>query len=369
MRIGETSNHVDSLTMIPPTATAKPARVLFLADSGPEIGGGHLMRCLTLAGALRAQGSVCAFVARPDAAKILDAFAGPEVTQLPAIAGDVQSLAQQAEVLAADWDPEVVVVDHYGLVGYHETRLRAGGRRIVVLDDMVERRHDCDLLMDAAPDRTPEDYRRLLPPDAVVLTGPRHALLRPEFAAAREGALARRAEALPARRLLISLGLTDLLGITGRVVNLALPGLGELTVDVVVGAAAPSLTWLRRLQADDPRVRVHLETRAMAQLMTEADIAIGAGGSSTWERACLGLPAIDLILADNQRAVALELDRQGATLAVEARGEGFASRMTAALARLSTEAGLRTALSGASAALCDGEGARRVADAIMALVR
>ncbi len=285
------------------------------------------------------------------------------------MAGDMQSLAQQAEVLAADWRPDVVVVDHYGLIAWHETRLRTGGRRIVVLDDMAERRHDCDLLMDAAPDRTAEDYRPLLPPAAVILTGPRYALLRPEFAAARSGALARRAETMPARRLLISLGLTDLLGITGRVVNLIRPDLGELTVDVVLGAGAPSLTWLSRLQTDDPRVRVHVETRAMAQLMAEADVAIGAGGSSTWERACLGLPAIDLILADNQRPVALELDRQGATLAVEVHGEGFAGRVTTAFARLSTDARLRSALSETSAALCDGEGARRVADAIMSLVR
>jgi spore coat polysaccharide biosynthesis predicted glycosyltransferase SpsG len=112
-----------------------------------------------------------------------------------------------------------------------------------------------------------------------------------------------------------------------------------------------------------------VETLAMAGLMAEADIAIGAGGSSTWERACLGLPAIDLILADNQRAVALALDRQGATLAVEVQGEGFAGRMTTSFARLCAEAQLRTALSSASAASCDGEGSGRVADAILALVR
>ena len=355
--------------MIPPNATGKPFRVLFLADSGPEVGGGHLMRCLTLAGALQAQGADCAFVARPDAARILDAFGGRAVTQLPAVAGDMQALALQAEALANDWGPQVVVVDHYGLVAYHETRLRAGTRRIVVLDDLAERRHDCDLLMDAAPARTPEAYRAFLPADALILTGPRYALLRPEFAAARQAALGRRETALPPRRLLISLGLTDLRGITGRVVNLVRPALGELQVDVVLGAGAASLTWLRRLAADDPRLRVHVETLAMAGLMAEADIAIGAGGSSTWERACLGLPAIDLILADNQRAAALTLDHLAATLAVEVQGEGFAERMTTSFARLCAEAGLRTALSTASAALCDGEGARRMADAIIALVR
>ena len=354
--------------MIPPNATAKPARVLFLADSGPEIGGGHLMRCLTLAGALQAHGAVCAFVTRPDAAKVLEVFAGPEVVRLIAAGGDAQVLARQAEVLAADWDADAVVVDHYGLNAYHEGRLRAGGRRIVVIDDLADRRHDCDLLMDATPGRTPQDYRALLPAAAVVLTGPGHALLRPPFAAAREGALARRGGQGPARRVLVSLGLTDVRGITGRVFHLIRPALGDLELDIVLGRSAASLTWLQQLSTENPRIRVHVETAGMARLMTDADLAIGAGGSSTWERACLGLAAIDLILADNQRAVALDLDRQGATLAIEVQGDGFAQRMTTAFARLTAESDLRTALSRTSAALCDGLGAGRTAEAVMALV-
>jgi len=354
--------------MIPPNATAKPTRVLFLADSGPEVGGGHIMRCLTLAEALRDLGAACAFVATPAAGKVLDGFAGPQVERLPADAADVQALALQAEVLARDWRAEVVVVDHYGLTAYHETRLRTTGRRIVVLDDLARRPHDCDLLMDSALGRTAQDYRLLLASGAMVLTGPEYALLRPEFAAARDRTLARRRDGGPLQRLLISLGLTDLFGITGRVVNLIRPALDAIEVDVVLGADAPSLTWLKRLAADDPHIRLHVGSLEMARLIGDADMAIGAGGSSTWERACLGLASIDLVLADNQKALALDLDRADATLAIDVRGEGFAKRMMTAFARLSGDEALRARLSSNSAALCDGLGARRTAEAIMALV-
>ena len=354
--------------MIPSNATAKPPRVLFLADSGPDVGGGHVMRCLTLAGALRDLGAACAFVDTPTASEVLNGFAGPQLERLPAAATDVQALALQAEVLARNWRAEVVVVDHYGLTAYHETRLRTMGRRIVVLDDLARRPHDCDLLMDSALGRTLGDYRPLLPSGAVVLTGPEYALLRPEFAAARDQTLARRRSGGPVRRLLISLGLTDLLGITGRVVNLIRPALAAIQVDVVLGADAPSLTWLKRLVVDDPRVRLHVGSLEMARLIGDADMAIGAGGSSTWERACLGLAAIDLVLADNQKALALDLDGAEATIAIDVRGGGFAQRMTTAFALLSGDEALRARLSSNSAALCDGQGARRTAEAIMALV-
>ena len=355
--------------MIPPNATANPTRVMFLPDSGPEIGGGHVMRCLTLAAALGVRGAVCGFAARPSAGRVLDAFAGPGIERLPVDEGDLPALVRQAETAAASWGAQVVIADHYGLNAHHEARLRGGGRRLIALDDMPTRPHACDLLVDATLGRTADDYNGLLPPDARVLAGPEHALVRPEFATDRQRVLARREDAGPARKLLISLGLTDLRGVTGRIAHLIRPVLGVIEADIVAGAGAPSLTWLKRLEVDDARIRVHVETPEMAQLVGEADLAIGAGGSSTWERACLGLPTVVLILADNQRALALALERQGAALAVEAGGEAFGQRLTGAFVRLSGDVGLRASLSRVSAALCDGLGAQRVADAIMALVR
>jgi spore coat polysaccharide biosynthesis predicted glycosyltransferase SpsG len=159
----------------------------------------------------------------------------------------------------------------------------------------------------------------------------------------------------------------DLRGITGRVMNLLAPRLGELAVDIALGAQASSLPWLRHLAERNSRISLHLDARNMAELIAQADIGVGAGGASAWERASLGLPSLSLVLADNQAGTTLELDRQGATFAVDARDPGFAEALPAAFDRLLTSPELRVRLSDTSAALCDGRGAERVADAVLAL--
>ncbi len=328
------------------------------------------MRCLTLAGALAARAAVCAFAGTPPAASILKAFGADAVEILAAEAADPPGLAQQAAGLAEDWNAGVVVLDHYGLGAARETALRAGGRKIVVLDDLADRAHDCDLLIDPGLGRAAEDYGGLVPAGATVLTGPDYALVRPAFAAARSASLARRGEGGPPRRALVSLGLTDVGGITARAVQAILPVLGDVALDVVLGAGAASLPALTALAARDPRIEVHVDVRDMAALMARADIAVGAGGSSVWERACLGLPSILLILADNQRVLARELDRRGASVTVDARRAGdLAPAFPDAWARIIADPEQRASLVYASSSLCDGLGAERSAEAVLALVR
>src|SRR4051812_41418266 len=118
-------------------------RILFLADGGPEVGGGHVMRCLTLAGALAQRGARCGFVDHPGARPILEAFAGPELERLPVQELGADAIAAQAAGLAGAWD--TVVVDHYRLSAPHEERLREGGQAVVVIDDLADRPHGCDL--------------------------------------------------------------------------------------------------------------------------------------------------------------------------------------------------------------------------------
>jgi UDP-2,4-diacetamido-2,4,6-trideoxy-beta-L-altropyranose hydrolase len=123
---------------------------------------------------------------------------------------------------------------------------------------------------------------------------------------------------------------------------------------------------LRDLARDDPRVRLHVDAPAMEQLMLNADAAIGAGGSTTWERACLGLPALTVVLAGNQRAQAHALAARGLTLAVEAGSGSLESELRAGFTRLVGDAALRAEMSRLNMALCDGLGAARVADALTA---
>jgi len=343
--------------MIPATATphklAPAPRVLFFADAGPNVGGGHVMRCLTLAQALVARGAVCGFVATPSAAEVLDAFADEGIERVA---------EEDVAAAARNWPASVVVVDHYGFDRTEETRLRAVGPLLIAMDDL-RRAHDCDLVLDSNLGRTAADY-----PGIETLAGPDFALVRPAFAQRRAGALARRAQDAAPSRLMISLGLTDVAAITARVVAAVLPVCAGLAVDVVLGAGAASLARLQALAAADARLSLHVNTQAMPDLTAAADLAIGAGGSSVWERCCLGLPAITVVLADNQRPNAAALETAGAALALEAGAEDFEDRLRSALRRLAEDAPLRQAMSAAAAALCDGGGAERVADRLLARI-
>lgn len=324
------------------------ARVVFLCAAGPEIGGGHVMRSLTLARALERKGAACAFEAGPEVTPLLDRFA-PE-------------MARTSDAFGAD----AVVVDSYAAEAEGDRALAAGGAVVAAIDDLADRRREVALLIDPSFVREPDAYAGLLPDGARLLLGPEYALVRAEFGAARARALARR-DGREARRGLVSLGLTDVGGVTGVAVDALAPAASGMVLDVVVGAAAPSLPALQRRGAAG--LVLHVATTAMAELMTAADLAVGAGGGTAWERACLGLPAVTVILADNQRPQARVMDATGLTLAVERDGPDFEGRLRAAWSRLAGDAGLRTQMGARLAGLCDGRGAERAADALLALIR
>jgi UDP-2,4-diacetamido-2,4,6-trideoxy-beta-L-altropyranose hydrolase len=324
------------------------ARVLFLPAFSTAIGGGHALRCFTLAQALSARECACAIALTDEARAALAAFVpvGVEVVPRP------ESLAA-ARAFAAD----AVVIDDYASDASTEAPLAETGLRIAVIDDLADRPHRCDLLVDPSFGRKTGDYDGLVPAAAAVLTGPDYALLRPDFAAARAAALTRRKGAF-GHRALVSLGLTDVGGVTAKVArHLA----GLVPMQVVLGAGAPSLDAVRAL----PDVTVHVDAKDMPALIAQADIGIGGGGVSVWERACLGLPSILLILADNQAPMARALDEAGVVIAIDAREDGFEPRLTAAVERLFSDEELRCSLSQKAARLCDGLGAERVADALL----
>lgn len=348
--------------------TAAP-RILFFADAGPQVGGGHVMRCLTLARALGERGAECAFVESRAAAQVLARFGWPSqgvVALSPA--DDLTGMVDWATRFADSFRADAVVFDHYQAGGAEEMALGAGTRRVIVLDDLADRRHHCDLLIDPGFGQHFRAYSGLAPRDCEMLIGPDYALVRPEFADARPRALSRRARHDPARRALVSLGLTDVGGITARVVDVLLPSLGDVRLDVVVGEGARSLPAILALAERDRRIRLHVNSQEMATLTAEADVAIGAGGSSVWERATVGLPAATVILAENQIAMAMRLGEAGATLAVDALAEGFDAALAATWARMVGEADLRWSLTERSSQLCDGRGAERVAAAVLALL-
>lgn len=312
--------------------------VVFRTDASVQIGTGHVMRCLTLAEALRKGGAECLFLCRPHEGHLIQLIAerGHRVKTLPALSPGwtpkpapphaawlgVDQAADAADALRAlegERRAAWLVVDHYALDREWQTALRPACERLMVIDDLADRPHDCDLLLDPNIGRDEADYEGLLPDSARMLLGPGYALLRPGFAVHRSASLARRAQPV-LRRLLVTLGGVDKDNTTCRVLdaldNAGLPKALEITV--VMGPHAPWLGQVRaRAETMRRPTRVLVGVSDMARLMTESDLAIGAAGSTAWERCCLGLPTIQLVLAENQRKIAEALERVGAATTVD----------------------------------------------------
>jgi UDP-2,4-diacetamido-2,4,6-trideoxy-beta-L-altropyranose hydrolase len=271
--------------------------------------------------------------------------------------------ADETRAALAAAPPDWLVVDHYALDARWQRAARPAGTRLMAIDDLADRPHECDLLLDQNLGHEAGDYDGLVPAACTRLVGPRYALLRPEFAEMRAAALARRAEGRGLRHLLVTMGGVDRADATSAVLTalLAAPLPADCRITVVMGGQAPALERVRALAARMPwPTEVAVDVPDMADRMAEADLAIGAGGATTWERCALGLPGITVETADNQAGIAAALARAGAGLAPGALAErGFARALRAALAEASDPARLR-ALSQAAAAICDGEGAGRV---------
>ncbi|MDR6294128.1 MULTISPECIES: UDP-2,4-diacetamido-2,4,6-trideoxy-beta-L-altropyranose hydrolase [Inquilinus] len=347
---------------VPSDAGRGRPRIAFRLEASAAIGGGHGMRCLSLARALADRGA--------DSLFLVNAAAPATVPALDSATVRIVGPGPEETVAAirSEWPDgaDVVVCDLYRWTAPEEQAVAAAARRVLVIDDLVAAPHRCDLLLNQNFGTDPAAYDPLLPAGCRRMIGLDYALLRPDFPALRPAALERRQSPSPARTLLVSLGLTDVGGITGRVCT-ALATIPDFTrADIVLGPTAPSIAWVRTIAAADPRLRCHVGLEDMAQAMLEADAAIGAMGSSSWERCCLGLPTLAFILADNQRPTAQALDEAGiVALAGDAAALDDAAIRDAVADFLGDPDRLHR-LSLASAALCDGHGAERVAAAMLA---
>jgi UDP-2,4-diacetamido-2,4,6-trideoxy-beta-L-altropyranose hydrolase len=326
------------------------------------------MRCLTLANELRSRGATVTFatVSRAaDSARILE-DSGYPIHRLDIPANPLDDAAKMVEILGeqpCDW----VVVDHYGLDSAWEQAVRSGAKRIFAVDDLANRPHDCNLLLDQNLVRDAEmRYSARIPSACRQLIGPKFAMVRSEFRDFRAQSLARRRSG-SAERLLISLGGNDMQGATGKVVaGVARTRRRWQRVDVVVGRDYPLMRALEEAMAALPsQTLLHRQTSEMARLMTHADVAITAGGTTTWEKCTLGLPSLVVTVAENQRPIAAEVHARGGHQWLGDAGTLTAADYACELEQLTAER-LREISQNASA-LCDGRGVERVADAVAEL--
>lgn len=309
-------------------------KVVFRCDASLQIGTGHVMRCLTLADALKAQGAQCHFIGREHPGHLLEFIRqrGYSSTVLPAGMADFQlgvdisqPLLAHAAWLGCDWltdaeqcrnplaqiQPDWLVVDHYALDARWQAALAVHHHKLMVIDDLADRPHLSDLLLDQTFGRNPEAYNAWVPSRCKLLCGSQYALLRPEFAALREYSLARRGNP-SLRHLLITMGGVDKDNATSQVLD-TLKG-GALPVDcritVVMGSTAPWLASVQQKAAELPwPTEVKVSVSDMARLMADSDLAIGAAGSTSWERCCLGLPTLMVVLEENQQTLTRTLEQ------------------------------------------------------------
>ncbi len=279
--------------------------VVIRADAAEFMGSGHIMRCLTLARELRDNKARVYFVCRKLPGNMSEVIEkqGFEVLSFSAhnIAEDAFKTRQIVKSLkdkkakAADW----LVIDHYDLDQSWQTELRPYVKNIMVIDDLANRRHDCDLLLDQNLfNNIQSRYSGLVERHCKLLLGPRYALLRPEFREARKKVSEHDGKL---QRLMVFFGSSDPSNQTVKALQ-AIRKLNrpDIAVDVVVGTTNPHRDQVKGICEAMPGTTLHCQVNNMAELMAKADLAIGARGSTTWERCALGLPAITVIAADNQ---------------------------------------------------------------------
>ena len=359
-------------------------KVVFRCDASLQMGNGHVMRCLTLADTLSKQGADCSFLCRAHEGNLIEFIQGRgyAVTALPyqdraaCPVVDEPVLAHQdwlgttwvidAEdslkaigAKAVDW----IIVDHYSLDQRWEKRVGSACDSMMVIDDLADRQHDCALLLDQNFQRLSGDYDGLVGTDTIKLCGAQYALLQPRFAELRAYSLARR-EKPKLQHLLISMGGVDKDNATGKV----LEALGQfdlkaadIELTIVMGLNDP---WFGQVQEQASclplKSRVQVNVANMAELMADADLAIGAAGSTSWERCCLGVPSIQVVLADNQTRIAQALSDSNAALMADV--DNLVEVLSVVFGDDGVQRGILKKLSHCAAAVTDGRGVFLVAD-------
>jgi len=356
-------------------------------DGGLEIGSGHIMRCLSLAQGLKERGmSGCFLTANiPISLAGMIEKAGFEIVRLEASlddnAGSRLAYAHSewlahSEVVDAQLSldkirsqiklrgvrPEIVVVDHYALASRWES-IVGEVSPILAIDDLNDRKHCASWLLDQTLGKSRESYRGLIGPDTRTLLGCHYSLLRGEFAQLRAEAISRRAEFSKVERILVTLGGVDKDNVAEVVLSALARSsmMSNVFVDVVVGASNPHIGALRESLGDLPfNCSLEVQVNDMASRMLSADLCIGAAGSTSWERCVLGLPAINVVLADNQKYISEVLSRHGAAVDFGRIDGASVSGLAGCVESLCEDDEMYRKMSKLAFALCDGAGVDRV---------
>jgi UDP-2,4-diacetamido-2,4,6-trideoxy-beta-L-altropyranose hydrolase len=337
--------------------------IFFRADASDKIGTGHVMRCLTLADELTKRGASISFICREEPRNLIKSIndKGYKVYHLPAGIGLETDLELVKKILKdrpiqSNW----LIVDHYDIDFSWENPLRGFVEKIMVIDDLANRQHDCDLLLDQNFTINVNCYDEMVPAQCIKLVGAEYTLIRPQFLDAREGLRERNGRI---KRILVFMSGADPSNETRKVLRaIQMLNCPDIITEVVIGASNPNRNEIEKFASRIPGTTCHFNVENMAKLMVTADVSIGGGGTATWERCCLGLPTIVAVLSENQEQNAKALAKQGSIVNL-----GWANRLGPGdylkeIKNLNTQRLKSMSIRGLE--LIDGKGCLRVVDHI-----
>ncbi len=357
-------------------------RVIFRVDASLVMGHGHVRRCLSLAEELKQRGAEVAFVCRDHIGHLGDLIRQSGYQLYFLTASEQPLLIRESDLplaswLGVSWEQDAqetisaieghfvdcLVVDHYAIDYRWHKRLRQRVNKIFVIDDLADRRLDCDFLLDQTYRREAEAYLPWVSKNCRLFLGSQYALLRSEFALNRYKAIEKRKHASSVKRILISVGGVDAENITSAV----LQELAKISwqhppiIDVVLNRKSPSYKLVLE-QIRHMRFKVNLLSYVdnMAELMLQADLSIGAGGTTSWERCSLGLPSVVLKTAENQASVVKNLENANVIIAGIDKSD-IDGNLSDIVSQIVNQPSRLMHLSLTSMHVADGLGARRLA--------
>ena len=295
-------------------------KVIFRVDASLEMGIGHVMRCLTLANELKQQNHEIIFICRELTGNHILLIKYP-VLVLPKNdnfqsdglylnwLGVTQEQDAEQTIKVIPKNIDLLIVDSYALDEIWHKQLKPYTKKIMVIDDLADRQFDCNVLLNQNLGTQIEDYKDKVLNNCELLLGCDYALLRPEFPNLREKALIKRKNTKVIKNILISMGGSD---ITNKTYDILQEVSDDLNIVVILGGISPHNKMIKNYAKSRKNVKVVVDADNISRLMFDADLAIGAGGSTSWERCCLGLPTLLYVLAENQRKIAGNLEELGA---------------------------------------------------------
>ena len=352
--------------------------VVFRVDASIQIGIGHVMRCLSLADEIKRLPSNIYFICRTlnGHLKKLINQKGYEVVLLPDLEIEYKNSGYNSDFegwLKLFWLQDAnetisivkndnldwLIVDHYSIDYRWHEKLKNLSKKIMVIDDLANRKLNCDLLLDQTHGRKFEDYSHLVNNGCELLLGAKYALLRPEFFEYRSDAINKRKEIFSINNILITMGGMDFNNITNRVIKtlFSVNWNQKPTINVVLNELAPNIQSIKALSENSNfKINIIISPDNMAELMLEADLAIGASGSSAWERCSLGLPTLALCTAKNQYEIAQNLQNEGVHFVVDIEDGDQIPLLINQLDELQKNPHMLKSMSDSSFRICDANG-------------